>query len=838
MKERVGRRRFLKLTSAALAGSAALDARDWTFAATATPAPAEGPPLRARLSTGWQYSRGGLGGAWETRPNVRDSRAWQAVELPHCVNASDGVDPDTHYYQGHATYRTLLPVANPIAGGRTLLHFEAAGQSADVYVFTEKVATHHGGYDEFVVDITDAAARYLKRPEAQGAVPIVVVCDNTREPDGVPSSLADFSIYGGLYRHVSRVYVPAVSLERVHVASEIGAKGAATIAVRARLHNPTAVGETVAVTVRVTDPRGRLVGESTRSLPAWTGWQDLGRLTVTAPQLWSPRSPSLYRCDVTVKGPGGTHSTSERFGLRSFEFTRGGPFKLNGEPLFLRGTHRHEDHAGLGAAMTDELVRREMALIKDLGANFIRLGHYQQSRLVLDLCDELGLLVWEEIQWCRGTLPTERSRQHVKTLLTTLIDQHQNHPSIVFWGLGNEVGWPEEAEDFDKEKIRAIVRELHETARAADPSRLTALRRTEYCADLVDVFAPSIWAGWYSGRYTEYKKSAERLVHDVPSRMLHAEWGADSHAGRHAEDAEKLLAQLMTGQGVAERGLDFLLTGGTARASRDGDWSETYACNLFDWHLKEQDTMTGWLAGSAQWIFKDFSTPHRPENPVPYVNQKGLVERDLTPKEAYFVFQSYWSAKPMVRIYSHSWPVRWGGKDEEKLVKVYSSCPTVELFLNGVSLGTRTRNSQDFPAAGLRWLTRLKEGENHVRAVGRKAGAAVEDEVRFEYQTATWGPPARLVLEEAGRENGVATLRVRLTDAAGVMCLDSRASIGFQLAGDGRLLDNLGTPSGSRRVQLANGRARMRVRLGRGPAAVAVSSEGLPTSVLTLAGQG
>ena len=148
---------------------------------------------------------------------------------------------------------------------------------------------------------------------------------------------------------------------------------------------------------------------------------------------------------------------------------------------------------------------------------------------------------------------------------------------------------------------------------------------------------------------------------------------------------------------MEEKDRAYLLTGGQARASKDGDWSETYICNLFDWHLKEQETMD-FLAGSAQWVFKDFSTPLRPENPVPRMNQKGVVERDMTPKEGYYVFQSYWAEKPMARIYGHTWPIRWGAAGEQKMVKVYSNCARAELFLNGKSCGVKQRNSQDFPA--------------------------------------------------------------------------------------------------------------------------------------------
>src|SRR6185369_15167119 len=146
-----------------------------------------------------------------------------------------------------------------------------------------------------------------------------------------------------------------------------------------------------------------------------------------------------------------------------------------------------------------------------------------------------------------------------------------------------------------------------------------------------------------------------------------------------------------------------------------------YIGNLFDWHLKEQEQMAN-LTGAAQWIFKDFATPLRPENPVPRVNQKGLVERDGTPKEGYYIFQSYWADKPMVHIFGHGWATRWGKAGEEKLVKVFSNCRDAELCVNGVSAGVRRRNVADYPAAGLHWNVQFKPGANTLRAVGRRDG--------------------------------------------------------------------------------------------------------------------
>ncbi|SPF33946.1 Glycoside hydrolase family 2, sugar binding (fragment) [Candidatus Sulfopaludibacter sp. SbA4] len=215
---------------------------------------------------------------------------------------------------------------------------------------------------------------------------------------------------------------------------------------------------------------------------------------------------------VTLKSLHGVQKLDERFGLRSFDFPKHGVFRFNGEKLFLRGTQRHQDHAGLGAAMTDDLVRKEMQMVKDMGANFIRLGHYQQPRLVLDLCDELGLIVWEEVCWCRGGVGGEEYKEQGRRMLRNMIDQHRNHPSVVFWGLGNETDWPGDFEVQDKDKIRAYMAELNGIAHKLDPSRLTAIRRNEFASEIPDVYSPSIWAGWYSGRYTEYKASPARPI--------------------------------------------------------------------------------------------------------------------------------------------------------------------------------------------------------------------------------------------------------------------------------------------------------------------------------------
>lgn len=770
----------------------------------------------SRLSDGWQYLQGSLGGPWEIW-HSKEVAVWQAVSMPHCFNAYDGCDPEIPYYRGNGWYRTHVSVANPYKNGRTLLHFEGAGQATAVYVGDQLLGKHTGGYDEFVFDMSDFLPKTAdesiitsnRKTISPVEIPIAVLCDNSGDLDRIPSDLSDFSLYGGLYRHVNLVYVPSISLEAVHIRTELPLlQSAARVSIVGTLYNPRGVEDSLQVTVQVVNAKGASVHNSKHILKAWRNEGEIVAFTLDTPELWSPTTPHLYECRITLSGQDGEYVAHENFGIRHTEFVEHGPFKLNGERLLLKGTHRHEDHAGYAAAMPDELIDQEMQLIKEMGVNFIRLTHYQQSRRVLEHCDRLGILVWEEIPWCRGGVGNDTFKEMARRMLRHMIGQHYNHPSILLWGLGNEDDWPTEYPSVNQQDIRAFFLELHILSHQLDSSRLTTIRRCDFARDIPDVYSPSIWAGWYRGTYQEYQKTLETERERV-NHLFHAEWGADSHAGRHSEDPDRVLAKIITGNGTDERGMDYLMTGGEARVSKDGDWSETYACNLFDWYLKTQETLP-WLTGSAQWIFKDFTTPLRVENPVPRVNQKGVIGRDMTKKEGYFVFQSYWSDVPMVRIYGHSWPVRWGEIDEEKMIKVYSNCDSVELFINDKPMGTKHRNSQDFPAAGLRWMSLFEPGINKLRAVATKDKTTVIDEIEFVYQAEKWGAPTTLKLAEKSRRielnNQVITVEAKLYDAKGVQCLDARNQVHFSIAGAGTLIDNRGTSTGSRIVEMCNGR--------------------------------
>lgn len=796
-------------------------------------------PNKTRLNDGWEFVRGDLGSVWEAvRPASMGSPEtvplWDKVSLPHSFNAIDAVDPDVNYYQGPGWYRTFLNIENPYKSGRTILHFEGAGQKTKLFVYNQEVGSHVGGYDEWEVDITDAVDRFLSSDDAKrfkGKVPIVIRADNTRDTEMMPSDLSDFNLYGGIYRYLNLVYTPSVSLSKLQIDASVDAKGKkGEVSILGLLDGDKS--KISSIDVKIISPNNKVVYQQTVDVNNLND-SSLSTFSLKKPELWSPSNPNLYTCQVNVISNDNSLTYEDKFGFRHFEFVKHGPFRLNGERLLLRGTHRHEDHAGVASAMTEEMIIEEMELMKAMGVNFIRLGHYQQSRIVLEQCDRLGILVWEEIPWCRGGLGGEVYQQQGVSMLTNMISQHRNHPSVILWGMGNENDWPNDFPEFDNQKIRDFMTTLHNLSHQLDDSRLTAIRRCDFCSDIIDVYSPSIWAGWYRGIYSDYKRVSYSEVqkHD---HFLHVEWGGDNHAHRHAEDPYVNLDKIDSeGDKADERAGDASLYGGTARASRDGDWSETYICDLIDWHLKEQEDMP-WLTGAAYWPFKDFSTPVRPENPVPYMNQKGVVERDMTPKEAYYVFQSYWTSAPMVRIYGHSWTKRWGGEDEAKLVRVYSNCDEAELFLNGESLGKKRRNSNDFPAAGLRWETEFKAGDNTLRVVATKGKEVVEDRVDFYYETRPFGKEAKIVARIIESTDDYAWIEAELQDEKGVQCLTSASYIYFDSIGDGHLVKNMGTSTASSKVQAQNGKAKIKLMKNGSKNIVSVSSDGLETKFVEL----
>lgn len=724
---------------------------------------------------------------------------WQKINLPHTWNAFDVVDAKPGYRRDAGWYKKQLFISKEPANMNYLLYFEGVNITSQVFVNGKPAGGHVGGYIGFGIDITP----FVEKGKFNE---ILVWADNSVNFDVIPSQKSDFFIYGGITRDVWLKVVPPVYLQGAQIRTPKVSKESATTSVQIQLVSTIQQSEKMIVEAVTIDAKGKQIAKQQmqKVIEAGASGIALEMPVVKKPELWSPDAPNLYSLVINLKRRDKILDTiSEKFGYRWFEFKEHGPFYLNGERLLLRGTHRHEEWAGLGNALPDSLHRKDMQMIKEIGANFVRLAHYPQDPEVYRACDELGLLVWDETPWCRGGMGGEVWKANTLRMEREIITQNINHPSIIIWSLGNELDWLPDFPNGDQpDSLKQFIKTMHELAHRIDPGRVTATRKFYNGEGIVDVFSPSIWAGWYSGVYTNYEQAITKS-RDEYKRFFHAEYGGDSHVGRHTETP-------ISGQGLIASGgwEESAVQTQVQNIAQNGDCSENYIVDLFDWHLHLSEKLD-WFTGNAQWIFKDFGTPLRPENPIPYVNQKGLVTRDGKPKDAWYVFKSYWTKTPkFCYIESHTWTERSGPKGALREVCVFSNCNEVELFLNDVSQGIRTRVLGQIPAQGLKWDVQFAEGKNDLIAKGFFGEKPVAtDSLRLNYTTKKAGKPEDIRLSSEELPNGNFLIVATVVDKKGQRCLDYNRRVYFSSDGSGKLVDEIGTPTGSRIIEFASGRA-------------------------------
>ena len=726
-------------------------------------------------------------------------KMWEKINLPHTWNKFDATDNEPGYRRDASWYQKNIFIPKIENDPDFVLHFESANITSDVYVNGKRAGGHVGGYLGFDVDITPYV-RYDEVNEVQVRV------DNSINRDIIPSQKSDFFIYGGINRDVWLKVLPSTFLLNPKIYSpKLDTKRAST---RVEVSVHSSAEKTFVVSVSIKEKSGKVVSKSfiNKKLTSGDNLLSFDLPEFQNPMLWSPENPILYSVEIELSADGKiVDKLQEKYGYRWYEFQPHGAFYLNGKKLLIRGTHWHEDHAGLGNALPDSLKQKDFKKMKEMGANFVRLAHYPQDPEVYKLCDELGIMVWDELSWCRGGIGGEVWKKNTKRLLTEMINQNYNHPSIIIWSLGNEIPWIPDFPDGDNnDSIRSFLKELNTIAHTLDPSRLTALRKYYEGADIVDVFSPSIWAGWYSGVYKNYQKAIEDAQKQYP-RLLHVEYGGDSHVGRHSE-------QPISGDGILspdewEEKANLVKVKNVAAI---GDWSENYIVDLFDWHLRYSE-MSETFSGNAQWAFKDFGTPLRPENPIPYMNQKGLLDRAGNPKDAFYVFKSYWNKKDrFCYIESHTWTERSGPKNLEREVNVFSNCDSVELWLNDQNLGTIKKDIRKYPASGLTWRVKFTEGSNRLKAVGFDNNQVIcEDSmvVSYSYKKADVAEKIELIFDRL--QNGNYFITATVVDIKGQRCLDYNKRIYFSVSGSGKLLENYGTSTRSSVIEAANGRAQI-----------------------------
>ena len=679
------------------------------LAIAAAPLLAAPPRVRYTINDAWRYTDGPTERAEES--DFPDD-SWQRVHLPHTWNAIDAFDKKARYRRGIGWYRRSLVLDPAIQGKRIFLYFEGANQVADVYVNGRHAGNHIGGYTAFAFDVTDLVS--FERPST-----IAVRVDNTHNPD-IPPLNADFTFYGGIYRDVwliatSPFHIPVTdhASPGVFLSTPEVSRERATVRIVGTVSNESGRRARLRIVNRILDPVGNEVGMSTSTIavPARSSRPFEHRPSpILTPRLWSPAEPHLYRVRTEVHENGALADVVENpLGFRWFSADPDRGFSLNGRPLRLNGTNRHQDYPGFGNAMPDALHRRDVGLIKENGFNFLRLAHYPQDPAVLSETDRLGLLVWEEIPVVNLISTSAAFAENSERMLVEMIRQHYNHPSIVFWGYMNEVllTKPNPIPERYYEIVPQLTKRLEARARAEDPTRLTvmALSRDEIAndygiGDIPHLLGLNLYFGWYYETFSSLGPFLDRIHRERPSRpLLVSEYGADTDERVHA------------------------------RRPKAFDFSSEHGQN-FHTESWPQLEARPYLVGTAVWNQFDFGSAGRQDTKYG-LNQKGLFFYDRTPKDTTFYYQAVLLERPVLYI-AREWTVRAGSTAEDRTqpVWVYTNQAEVELFVNGRSAGTK--NVENRMA---RWDVELINGANGIRA----RSGSFEDRITIMYSDRTDG---------------------------------------------------------------------------------------------------
>ena len=570
------------------------------------------------LNTGWTFTK---------------EEHSEPVTLPHTWNAVDGQDGGNDYYRGSCTYALQLPAIRLPEGGRAVLQFDGVAMTAVVNLNGQKVAEHKGGYSTFRVDITDVL---------QDTNNLTVEVDNS-DNDTVYPQKADFTFYGGIYRDVTLHILPAAHFAM----KENGAVPVKVTPVVTDLATRRCEVTVEALVVDADRVRFALDGQE-MSAPVENGTAK-AVFTLENARLWNGLDdPYLYT--VTASLDNG-ETQSARFGCRKFEIDPQKGFFLNGRFYPLRGVSRHQDRKGAGVAITKEMMEEDLALILEMGANTIRLAHYQHAQAFYDLCDEKGLVIWAEIPYI--TMHMHNGRANTLTQMEELIVQNYNHPCIAVWGLSNEIT----AASPVNEELLENHRALNDLAHRLDPTRPTTMANvfmleiTSPILEIPDVNSYNLYFGWYLGELDQNDDFFDEYHAKYPDRCIgFSEYGADANPAYQTSAPER------------------------------GDYTETYQC-VYHEHMAKMIAERPWLWATHVWNMFDFAADGRDEGGKNGENQKGLVTFDRKiKKDAFYLYKAYWSKEAFV----HACGSRYVDRAEDVTeVKVYSNLPEVALYVDG-----------------------------------------------------------------------------------------------------------------------------------------------------------
>ena len=599
----------------------------------------------------------------------------ELVNLPHSWNALDGQDGGNDYYRGSCVYKKEFEKADLPALDLHYLEIQGANSSADVYLNGKKLAHHDGGYSTWRVNLTNDLSE-------QNVLAIVV--DNAANETVYPQ-MADFTFYGGLYRNVNIVSVNAAHFDLDYY----GAPGikitpvvdGANANVEIEVYS-TELPEGAEYLYTVCDKEGKVVAEARSNAK-------LVNFVIENAHLWhGRRDPYLYSATAAiVKGDEVLDNVSSRFGCRSFKIDPNNGFILNGEEYPLRGVSRHQDRLGIGNALLPEHHKEDMEYIYEMGATTIRLAHYQHDQYFYDLCDEYGMVIWAEIPYISRHMPT--GRENTISQMKELISQNYNHPSIVVWGLSNEISIAGSTPDLlENHNI------LNDLCHEMDKTLLTTIAAVSMCKmddpyiQIPDVVSYNHYFGWYGGETSMNGPWFDKFHEKFPNIPIGcSEYGCEA-LNWHTSDP------------------------------RQGDYTEEYQAYYHE-ELIKQLFSRKYMWATHVWNMFDFGADARAEGGENGQNHKGLMTMDRKYKKDSFYAYKAWLRSPEEAPFVHLCGKRYIDRVEDVTkVTVYSNLPEVELFVNGVSVGKKTAPDHFF------YFEVKNEGESTIVA---KAGEFTDE---------------------------------------------------------------------------------------------------------------
>ena len=565
------------------------------------------------------------------------------VQLPHTWNAFDGQDGGNDYWRGIGTYEIALP--DPTPGKKQYIELQGANHVATVYCNGRELGTHKGGFSTFRYDLTPAMKK------TGNSLSVVV---SNAVSDIYPQT-ADFTFYGGLYRDVNFIEVAPAHFDLLkHGTEAVFVTPHCSGKTRLDLFPVGAMGCTL--TVELKDAEGNVVGTGAAAAEDHTHVI----IDVKNPHLWNGmEDPYCYTATASIVKEGAVlDAVTVTYGYRSFHVDANTGFWLNGKNVPLHGVSRHQDRQDKGWAISKADHEEDIALIKEVGANTIRLAHYQHDQYFYELCNRTGFALWAEIPFISKFIPSQEAYENTISQMTELVAQNYNHPAIFFWGISNEI-----LIGADIEPLRKNLRDLAKLAKSMDPSRLTTLAQVSgtpmdsehnYITDIVSY---NHYFGWYGG--------------DV------------AHNGPWFDAYHKLNPDIPLG--VSEYGVENI-THWHSATPMNHDYTEEYA-NYYHHEMLKTFATRPYLWSTHVWNMFNFAADARDEGGVVGMNNKGLITYDRKlKKDAFYIYKAYWTSEPMVYVAGRRFADR---APEERNVTVYTNCENVTLIVNGAEVETK-----------------------------------------------------------------------------------------------------------------------------------------------------